>query len=260
MNNSGEHNHNNVDWGKIYCSSWFGDERNYDSLEIDQSPDCTDEIINIPEQEDDFIIEVETTVENETVDLPFINDGTYSGLIYWGDGNLSISSYLNRSHVFASIGVYKIIMRGTKVKFGYNNGGDKLKIKKIKQWGNVDIRVTGAFYGCTNLVVEATDAPDLTNTNDLTNMFRDCINVDFDFTPWDFSPVTELNDFMAGKGPLNFTTTNADNLLIRLSQTLSSTVSGVIGLGLITYTAAASGAVLDLTITKLWNLVSGGQV
>lgn len=36
---------NNNDWGKIYCHSWFGDERNDDTLENDAAPEC---LLDVP--------------------------------------------------------------------------------------------------------------------------------------------------------------------------------------------------------------------
>lgn len=255
-------NHNIINWGEIYCRSWFGDDTNRFSIEIDQSPECFTGTTANPEiEEEDFVIEIETTTENESVELPLASDGTYSGYIYWGDGEISVSAYINRTHIFAAIGVYQIIVRGTKVKFGYNNGGDKLKIKKLKQWGSLDISTSvGVFYGCSNLVVETTLAPDLSNVTSLLNMFRDCTLVDFDMSLWTFGTITNLSGFLGGKTTLDFSLSNADALLIRLAATLPTNALGTIGLNTIKYTVAAAAAVVTITTTKLWNLISGGQV
>ena len=31
---------NTIDWGKIYCSTWWGDEDNEQTLHIDSQPEC----------------------------------------------------------------------------------------------------------------------------------------------------------------------------------------------------------------------------
>ena len=31
---------NTIDWAKIYCSTWWGDESNEDTLHIDSQPPC----------------------------------------------------------------------------------------------------------------------------------------------------------------------------------------------------------------------------
>jgi hypothetical protein len=31
---------NNINWGEIYCDSWFGDEDNEQTIHIDSQPNC----------------------------------------------------------------------------------------------------------------------------------------------------------------------------------------------------------------------------
>jgi hypothetical protein len=33
-------NFNNINWGNIYCSSWFGDTANESTLHIASQPEC----------------------------------------------------------------------------------------------------------------------------------------------------------------------------------------------------------------------------
>jgi hypothetical protein len=90
----------------------------------------------------DFVSTWDTTKAgsaSNTVVLPLLSGGTYSGTIYWGDGNSDDLSYANRTHVYASSGIYTITISGTIGGFQFNNLGDKAKITDISNWGTLDI-------------------------------------------------------------------------------------------------------------------------
>lgn len=45
----------------------------------------------------------------------------------------------------------------------------------IEQWGDIAwSSMSGAFYGCVNMDVRATDVPDLANVTSTSGMFREC--------------------------------------------------------------------------------------
>jgi len=118
-----------------------------------------------------------------------LSGGTYSGTIDWGDGNSDSLSYANRTHVYASSGIYNVTISGTIGGFQFNNGGDKAKITDISNWGNLDITTDRVFYGCTNLDVSATDAP-IISVSSLSDCFRSCSSLTTpDFYKWDVSGV-----------------------------------------------------------------------
>jgi hypothetical protein len=140
----------------------------------------------------DFVSTWDTTKTgsaSNTVVLPLLSGGTYSGTIDWGDGNSDDLSYANRTHVYASGGVKTITISGTIGGFRFNNGGDKAKITDISNWGTLDITTDAAFYGCTNLDVSATDAP-IISTSSLLRCFRSCSSLTtHNFSNWDVSGV-----------------------------------------------------------------------
>jgi surface protein len=77
--------------------------------------------------------------------------------------------------------------------FQFNNGGDKLKIASIKNWGStVWVDLNSAYYGCTNLTVPATDAPDLSGATSLKSMFRSTTLANPDVTLWDTSNINDM--------------------------------------------------------------------
>jgi hypothetical protein len=141
----------------------------------------------------DFVSTWDTTKAgsaSNTVVLPLLSGGTYSGIIYWGDGNSDDLSYANRTHVYAiKRYIYNVTISGTIGGFQFNNGGDKAKITDISNWGTLDITTNRVFYGCSNLDVSATDAP-IISTNNISQCFRACSSLTTpNFSNWDVSVV-----------------------------------------------------------------------
>jgi surface protein len=144
----------------------------------------------------DFVSTWDTTKAgsaSNTVVLPLLVAGTYSGTIDWGDGNSDDLSYANRTHVYATTGVKTITITGTISGWQFNNIGDRRKITDVSNWGTLDITTTAAFHGCSNLVISALDAPTLSTTNTF-RMFMGCSlltvsNINF----WDVSSVTNMS-------------------------------------------------------------------
>ena len=141
----------------------------------------------------DFVFEVDTTKvgsASDTVVLPLLSGGTYSGTIDWGDASTSVLSYANRSHTYSTGGVYTITIVGDTIAgFQFNNGGDKAKLLDVTNWGNLDITTNRAFYGCSNFDFTATDAPTI-STTDMSYSFAGNISLtDPDFSSWDMSLV-----------------------------------------------------------------------
>ncbi len=140
----------------------------------------------------DFVSTWNVSSDGETVTLPLLSGGVYSGTIDWGDGGAtSVLSFANRAHVYATAGTYTITISGTIEGWQFNNGGDKAKITDVSNWGNLTITTNKAFFGCSNLLVSATDAPTITTT-DLQSTFRATDLTGADLTSWDVSGVTNF--------------------------------------------------------------------
>ncbi len=143
------------------------------------------------------------------IKLPLVNTGTYDFTVDWGDGNFdTITSYDQTEilHNYSSEGVYTLVIDGTLVGWQFDNGGDKLKIIEISQWGNMGLGNTGHyFYGCENLVLSATDAPDLTGTTTLYRAFRGCYSLGStgSMDTWDVSSVTNMTWMFTGASSFN---------------------------------------------------------
>ena len=144
----------------------------------------------------DFVSTWDTTKAgsaSDTVVLPLLSGGVYSGTIDWGDGNSDDLSYANRTHVYASSGIYTITISGSDIQgFLFGNFGDKAKITDVSNWGNLAITTTSSFFGCSNLDISATDAPTLSVSNCLYQMFRSCTSLTTpNFSAWDTSTQTD---------------------------------------------------------------------
>ena len=155
----------------------------------------------------DFVSTWDTTKAgsvSDTVILPLLSGGTYSGTIDWGDGGpTSVLSYANRTHVYASSGTYTITISGTIEGWQFANLGDKAKITDITNWGNLTITTDAAFYGCSNLDISATDAPTISTTS-LASMFRNCTSLTTpDFSNWDVSSVENFGFFLRSASSAN---------------------------------------------------------
>ena len=149
----------------------------------------------------DFVIEVDTTQAgsaSDTIILPLLSGGTYSGTIDWGDSSTSSLSYANRQHTYASGGTYTITISGDTFEgWRVANSGDRQKFIDISNWGFFTITTDNAFNGCSNLDITATDAPIIT-TSSFAFIFNECDALTTpDFSNWDTSTVTNMRDALA---------------------------------------------------------------
>jgi surface protein len=118
-----------------------------------------------------------------------------------------ILSVSNPTITFPSIGSY--IVRVDDRKFSriqFNNGGDRLKLLTITQWGGVVwSSMLNAFFGCSNMDVTATDYPDLSRCTTLESMLRSCSSLvgTSDFNDWDVSNITNMNSLFQSATSFN---------------------------------------------------------
>ena len=126
-----------------------------------------------------FVFTVDTTKpgtsNSSTITLP-VNTGTTATnayTVFWGDGaSTSYTGSATPSHTYANAGSHTITIVGEFAGLAFNNGGDCQKLTGITQWGDLALQKTdGAFYGCKNLAITATDTPDLSDCTSARYMF-----------------------------------------------------------------------------------------
>lgn len=163
------------------------------------TPSVTSTPTPTPSPVPSFISVWRTTSPGETITLPYLALGTYTGTIDWGDSSTDINSYANRTHTYASPGDYTITITGDVTGFRFNNSGDKLKIIEVLRWGLVkgdSTNHSGMFFGCSNLVLSGvTDTINMTSVNAIQNMFVNCTSLTTinNISSWDVSLVTNMS-------------------------------------------------------------------
>jgi surface protein len=140
----------------------------------------------------------------DQVKLPLINIGIYNFIVDWGDSSsdtITTWDQAETTHTYSSTGTYTITISGTCVGFRFANSGDRLKILDIQQWGIIQFQNNlnqnlGAFHGCANLDVSATDSP-IFNFENYAGFFFQCTSLigNSSFNNWDVSNIKSFRFF-----------------------------------------------------------------
>jgi surface protein len=187
------------------------------------------------------------TSTDTQITLPLVSTGTYDFVANWGDGTSdTITAYdqAEVTHTYSTAGTYTVKIYGTIEGWQFDDGGDKLKLTNISQFGNLDITTDAAFYGCSNMTITATDAPDISSTS-LLNMFRDCSSITTlpSLGNFDTSQVTNMYCMFYGCSSFNQSVSNFDT-----SQVMDMRYMFY---GCDSMSSANLGTVKDWTITAL---------
>lgn len=170
---------------------------------------------------DDFITTWDTentgTSASNQITIPGTGAG-YSYSIYWeslssstATGTIATSTSASQTITFPEPGEYKVAIKGTYPRIYFNNGGDKLKILTVEQWGSIAwTSMAAAFYGCANLTIPATDAPNLSGVTDMSHMFANATSFNNPVNHWDVSNVTSMLRMYWGATSFNQPVSNWD--------------------------------------------------
>ena len=175
------------------------------------SKDTLNEIKNVPFSPYvpvPFTISVKTdnagTSSTDQFTIPWT--GTYN--VDWGDGNTDTGVTNAQTHTYATTGTYDVSVTAASGQIAFSNGGDKLKLLDIKNWGDTAwTSMLNAFRGCENMNITATDAPDLSGAIYLINTFWNCKVLDANIDNWDVSTIISFQNAFNGctifNSPLN---------------------------------------------------------
>ncbi len=137
----------------------------------------------------DFVTTWETTTPGDSITIPA--RGTYA--IDWGDGTVDARVRGEQTHTYADAGNHTVRISDGITAIYLNDHADAPKLRSIDQWGDAEWgSMYSSFRGASNVVLHATDAPDLSRVKDTQYMFMDARSFDGDLSGWDVSSVTDM--------------------------------------------------------------------
>ena len=120
----------------------------------------------------------------------------------WGDGAQDSQITGDITHTYASVGTYTVTIRGDFPRIVSCTDEDKLL--SVEQWGDIQWQsMASAFSGCTHLVLNASDSPDLSQVTDMSEMFSGASAFNQDIGGWDVSAVTDMAFMFFGGSAFN---------------------------------------------------------
>jgi hypothetical protein len=77
----------------------------------------------------------------------------------------------------------------------FNNGGDKDKLLEINQWGDIEwSAMDRAFMGCSNVVAEFEDTPNVSAVTTFLRTFNLASNFNANLSDWDIGNATTISN------------------------------------------------------------------
>ena len=141
------------------------------------------------------------TSNSTSISIPTFGGGYLYDVDWENDGSFDdIGVTGNIIHDYTTAGTYTVAIRGVFPRIYFNNVGDKEKILSVEQWGTQQwaTSIYASFYGCLNLVINATDIPDFSITTDARSMFFNAASFNSDISNWDVSNLTTIDRMFAG--------------------------------------------------------------
>ena len=138
--------------------------------------------------------------------------------IDWGDGkkDLNVSSQ-DILHTYDDVGTYTVKIWGDFSSMYFETSGylgatgesyqplnDNFKLLSIKQWGKIEWNsMSYAFAGCSNLKIDVSDIPNLSNVKDMAYAFTDNNSSFLKIADWNVSNVTNMRSMFNGARSFN---------------------------------------------------------
>ena len=147
---------------------------------------------------------------SDQIRIPLFGNG-YDFTVDWGDGtddtytlNPGVNTEHYVEHTYSGPGTYTVEIRGDFPRIYFNNSGDKEKILSVETWGEIEWdEMEFAFYGASNLEINALDAPDLSNVTSLYAMFQDAASMNSSLNQWDVSGIENMANMFYGASSFN---------------------------------------------------------
>ncbi len=159
-----------------------------------------------------FITTWEVTPWDLDITIP-TNGGGYNYTIDFGDGTVQNNVTGDASHTYSTSGIYTISISGDFPQISFSNTyyNDAQKIKSVEQWGDIQWNsMVYSFYNCRFLVINAIDAPDLSQVTNMSYMFYGASSFNGDISTWDVSNVTNMVNMFTNASSFNQPLNNWD--------------------------------------------------
>ena len=163
----------------------------------------------------EFVTQWQTTSNGESITIT-INPNASGSVKYdidWGDGSPpQISVTTSVSHTYAVAGKYDVKISGDFPGIQVNiPASNASKLLLVKQWGSIQwTTMRDAFSDASEMVISATDAPDLSKVTNTGRMFEGCTKLNSDINHWDMSNVTTAFEMFANCSTYNQPLNNWD--------------------------------------------------
>jgi LPXTG-motif cell wall-anchored protein len=141
-------------------------------------------------------ITIPTTGSGYDYDVDWDNDGRMDEFGITG----------NKTHDFGTAGTKTIRIQGNFPRIFFNFGGDTQKILSVEQWGAQKwTSMQNAFGSASNLVISASDTPDLSNASSLSRMFMHGASIGNGTGNWNWntSTITDMSDMFYNNSSFN---------------------------------------------------------
>ena len=86
----------------------------------------------------------------------------------------------NTTITFSNAGTYDVFISGNFSRFNFANTGDRLKLTNLKNFGIYALgsnNQSDSFFGCSNMVISATDTGNFENVTIFSETFRNCSSI-----------------------------------------------------------------------------------
>ncbi len=147
------------------------------------------------------------TSNSTSITIPIFAAGSNYEVDWDNDGIYDQSGITgNVTHDFGVAGTYTIRIRGAVPRIFFFNLNDKEKLLDVAQWGDISwASMFGAFWGCSNLNISATNVPNLSAVTNMEAMFAGCtiLNGPSNIGEWNTAKVTNMSGLFSNSPAFN---------------------------------------------------------
>lgn len=145
-----------------------------------------------------------TDSSDQSITLPLHEDGAYSFSVHWGDGTFDLINAWddpNKTHTYSTAGTYTVSIGGTHTKWDSTTISSTIRDRfvSVEQWGDIawGSDLTNFMWSCQNMVINATDQPNLSAVDSLNAAWGNCKSLTT-FPVFDVSNVTDFSSTWTG--------------------------------------------------------------